>query len=162
MCSLPLIFLCSHFALIPSSRNRKLVLQEEKREGGIFQAVLCCLINHANQWGEVRGPLTHSETPQSAIPLKARTQWRASHRWKLLKQELHWGKLGSKTPVPKIRWKVLTRCIPYLQPCRVSYLYATEPGTSDKGIMPSSPNMWAGITVTVAVVVLSFCFNHIK
>lgn len=41
-----------------------------ERRGG---EALHCLINHANDWWGVRGPLTCSQTPQSAILLRAQT-----------------------------------------------------------------------------------------
>lgn len=63
-----------------------------ERRGG---EALHCLINHANDWWGVRGPLTCSQTPQSAILLRVQTQRSANHRWgwgKKKKGEPHRGK----------------------------------------------------------------------
>ena len=82
----PLIFLCSQLCIDTIwQEQRERQRSEGKEEGEGNQGVLCCLINYANQWWGVRSPLTCSETPQSAMLLKAWTQWSKSHRWGVLK-----------------------------------------------------------------------------
>lgn len=95
------------FALIPSGRNRELCeLGEGRGEGN--HGVLLCLINHANQWWGVRGPLTCSETPETTTVKRAQAQWSTSRRWGGKSQKTG-GKLRSETPVLMRGWGELTK-----------------------------------------------------